>query len=77
MADASRILAKNLFPNPSPLDAPFTSPAISINSMVAALFFSYLKFHLKHSIDYPVLEQCLYWGQLYKTESFAPLLNDS
>ena len=34
MASTSRIWDKNLFPNPSPLEAPFTSPAISVNSKV-------------------------------------------
>ena len=34
MASVSRILAKNLLPKPSPLDAPFTKPAISTNSIV-------------------------------------------
>ena len=30
---------KNLFPNPSPFDAPFTRPAISINEIVVLIFF--------------------------------------
>ena len=30
---------KNLFPNPSPLEAPFTSPAISTNDIVVFIFF--------------------------------------
>ena len=34
MASVSRMLAKNLFPSPSPLLAPFTSPAISTISTV-------------------------------------------
>ena len=34
IASVSRILAKNLFPNPSPLLAPFTRPAISTISTV-------------------------------------------
>ncbi|SBV98618.1 conserved hypothetical protein [uncultured Dysgonomonas sp.] len=34
MASVSRILARNLFPNPSPLLAPFTRPAISTISTV-------------------------------------------
>ena len=29
------MLPKNWFPKPSPLDAPFTKPAISVNSKVA------------------------------------------
>ena len=32
MASTSRILARNRLPKPSPLDAPRTSPAISMNS---------------------------------------------
>ena len=32
IASTSRMWLKNLFPNPSPLDAPFTIPAISVNS---------------------------------------------
>ena len=35
MASVSRMLARNLFPRPSPLDAPFTRPAISTISTVA------------------------------------------
>ena len=35
MASVSRILAKNLLPRPSPLDAPATRPAISTNSTIA------------------------------------------
>ena len=34
MAWVSRMLARNLLPSPSPLDAPSTSPAMSTNSMV-------------------------------------------
>ena len=34
IASVSRILARNLFPSPSPLLAPFTSPAISTISTV-------------------------------------------
>ena len=33
-------VAKNLFPNPSPLLAPFTNPAISTISTVAGINFS-------------------------------------
>ena len=40
MASTSRILARNLFPRPSPLLAPRTSPAMSTNSMVAGVYFS-------------------------------------
>ena len=39
IASVSRILAKNLLPRPSPFDAPATKPAISTNSMVAAMHF--------------------------------------
>ena len=35
MASVSRMLPKNLLPNPSPFDAPFTSPAMSTISQVA------------------------------------------
>ena len=35
IASVSRILAKNLFPNPSPLLAPFTRPAISTEAYVS------------------------------------------
>ena len=33
----SRIWDKNLFPSPSPLAAPFTKPAISVNSKVVGI----------------------------------------
>src|SRR5699024_11693543 len=33
------MLLKNLFPNPSPLEAPFTIPAISVNSNVVGIVF--------------------------------------
>jgi len=39
MASVSRILARNLFPNPSPLLAPFTKPAISTISTVVGIIF--------------------------------------
>ena len=39
IASTSRILARNWFPSPSPLLAPFTSPAISTNSIVAGVTF--------------------------------------
>ena len=35
MASVSRMFPKNLLPNPSPFDAPFTRPAISTISQVA------------------------------------------
>ena len=38
-ASTSLILLKNWFPKPSPLEAPFTSPAISTNSMTALVTF--------------------------------------
>ena len=40
MASTSRILDRNWFPRPSPLEAPFTRPAISTNSMTAGVVFS-------------------------------------
>ena len=36
----SLICDKNLFPNPSPLLAPFTKPAISTNSIIACVILS-------------------------------------
>ena len=39
MASVSRMLARNLLPRPSPLEAPFTRPAMSTNSMTAGVFF--------------------------------------
>ena len=39
-ASTSRIWERNLFPRPSPLEAPLTSPAISTNSMVAGVILS-------------------------------------
>ena len=39
IASTSLICDKNLLPNPSPLDAPFTSPAISTNEIVVLIFF--------------------------------------
>ncbi len=38
-ASTSLIWDKNLFPKPSPLEAPSTSPAISTNSIVVLIFF--------------------------------------
>ena len=40
IASVSLIWDKNLFPNPSPLLAPFTKPAISTNSTTAWVTFS-------------------------------------
>ena len=40
MASVSRIFARNWFPKPSPLLAPFTRPAISTISTVAGITFS-------------------------------------
>ena len=37
IASTSLICDKNLFPNPSPCDAPLTRPAISTNSIVAGV----------------------------------------
>ena len=42
MASTSRMLDKNWFPRPSPLEAPFTRPAISTNSITAGVVFSEL-----------------------------------
>ena len=39
IASTSRICDKNLFPNPSPLLAPLTKPAISTNSITACVIF--------------------------------------
>ena len=39
IASVSLIWDKNLFPNPSPLLAPFTNPAISTNSTTAGVVF--------------------------------------
>ena len=42
MASVSLMLAKNLFPNPSPLLAPFTNPAIStISTVVGIILFGF------------------------------------
>ncbi len=40
MASHSRILARNWLPSPSPLEAPATSPAMSVNSTVVGITFS-------------------------------------
>ena len=37
MASTSLTWDKNLFPSPSPFEAPFTSPAISVNSYVVGI----------------------------------------
>ena len=42
IASTSRMLARNWFPNPSPFEAPFTSPAISTNSITAGIVFAEL-----------------------------------
>ena len=39
MAWVSRMLERNLLPRPSPLEAPFTRPAMSTNSMTAGVVF--------------------------------------
>ena len=39
MASASRMSARNLFPRPSPLEAPLTNPAMSMNSSTAGVNF--------------------------------------
>ena len=40
IASASRMLARNLFPSPSPSEAPRTIPAMSTNDTVAGTVFS-------------------------------------
>lgn len=40
MASASRMLARNLLPRPSPSEAPRTMPAMSTNETVAGRIFS-------------------------------------
>ena len=42
MASTSRMFARNWFPRPSPLEAPFTRPAISTNSITAGVIFAEL-----------------------------------
>ena len=37
IASHSRMFARNLLPRPSPFDAPFTRPAMSVNSTVARI----------------------------------------
>ena len=39
MASTSLICDRNLLPNPSPLDAPLTRPAMSVNSNVVGTVF--------------------------------------
>ena len=39
IASTSRMFARNWFPRPSPLEAPFTRPAISTNSIAAGITF--------------------------------------
>ena len=48
IASTSLIWDKNLLPRPSPCDAPFTNPAISVNSYAVGinLFGSYISFNL-------------------------------
>ena len=43
----SLMLARNLFPRPSPVLAPFTSPAMSTNSMLVGTFFFDLDMSLR------------------------------
>ena len=43
MASTSRMLARNWFPSPSPLEAPATRPAMSTNSRVVGVVFFGLK----------------------------------
>jgi hypothetical protein len=42
-ASTSLMWDKNLFPKPSPLEAPSTRPAISTNSIVVFIFFFYFE----------------------------------
>ena len=39
MASVARMLDRNLLPSPSPLEAPFTRPAMSTNSTTAGVVF--------------------------------------
>ena len=39
IASTSLICDRNLLPNPSPLDAPFTKPAISTKEIVVLIIF--------------------------------------
>ena len=48
IASTSRIFAKNWLPRPSPLLAPFTSPAMSTNSITAGVTF--LEWYISPSI---------------------------
>ena len=48
MASTSLICDRNLLPSPSPLDDPFTNPAISVNSNVAGIVFLGLYKSLKN-----------------------------
>ncbi len=50
MASTSRMWLKNLFPSPSPFDAPLTSPAISTNLSVVYIFFSDLSMPARMSM---------------------------
>ena len=47
------MFARNLFPSPSPLEAPFTNPAISTNSIAAGIVLADLEnsesFHSRSS----------------------------
>ena len=61
MASTSLICDRNLFPRPSPLEAPLTRPAMSTNVIFALIFCQtlilnkdYLSGHLVH-----LLYQCL------------------
>ena len=49
IASVSLIFAKNLFPKPSPRDAPLTSPAISVNSNVVGTVFLGLQIFVNSS----------------------------
>lgn len=44
IASTSRICERNLFPKPSPLEAPLTIPAISVNSKVVGIVFRFNHF---------------------------------
>ena len=50
IASVSRMLARNLLPSPSPLDAPLTRPAISTISIVVGMIFFGLSIFARFTI---------------------------
>ena len=61
---------KNLLPNPSPLDAPLTNPAISTNEIVVLIiFFDFEIFAKLSNLTRLELEQLQHLDQLYKKEN--------